>query len=147
MANEPNLANYELIEHELADGAIVYCLSRTTASKDFIDKWMTNEKQQESYDNLIAVVIRIIERGAASMSNSQKLRCIDAPLGLYEIKNFYKARRVMAVIRGEVVMLFEYEAHKGGNKKNDRKMMKRARQQAKIACALIEREFGEKYGN
>lgn len=138
---------YELVEHELADNVTVFCLSKRSSEKDFVDKWMMDAKQQESFDNFTAVITRIVQRGVISMGNSQKLRCVDGKLGLYEIKNYYKAKRVMAVFKEGAVLLFQYEAHKGGSSKNDPKMMKRARKLAEIACALLEEELGENNGN
>lgn len=79
---------YELVEHELADNVTVFCLSTKSSKKDFVDKWMADAKQQESFDNFTAVITRIAERGIMLMGNSQKLCCVDGKLGLYEIKNF-----------------------------------------------------------
>lgn len=53
----------------------------------------------------------------------------------------------MAVFKEDTVLLLQYDAHKGGNSKNDPKMMKRARKLADIACALLEEERGENNGN
>ena len=139
--------DYELVEHELAEGVKVFCLATRASEKDFVDKWGLDAGQQESFERFVSVVKRIGERGPLVMAKTQRLRCIDGNLGLYEIKNFYKAMRVMAVIRQNTVLLFRYEAHKGGAGNNDPKMMKRARQRAKTACELLEKELGEGYGN
>ncbi len=134
---------YVLTEEELADGITVLCLSSTTANGSFISKWMMSPKQHESFDNFTAVIRKIQERGPSDMIRSKKLRVIDGNLNLYEIKNFQKAQRVMAVIEGDIVLLLRYEAHKGGNDNNDPKIMKRARKAAEIAHALLEKEREE----
>ena len=138
---------YVLSEHLIDEAVVVYCVVAESSQRDFLDKWMANKQEQESLENFKAVVTRIAQHGITKMSNSTKVRCIDGNLDLYEIRNYFSTDRVMAVIRGEMVLLLRYEAHRGGNKKNSSKVMKRTMKLAKIAQELLEEEFGGKDGN
>lgn len=135
---------FALRQHDLDEHLIVYCLVHNSTRKDFLDRWMANRKQHESYLNFVATLKKVQKYGTRFSTASSKLSCVDSKLHLYEIKNFAAAKRVMAVIRNETVLLFEYEAHKGGNSNNDPEMMKRARKSAVVANCLIEEEFGDK---
>lgn len=128
-----------LIPYQLNDNVRCYALSNGNGSHSFVDEWWGNPRSAEKARSLLSTVLKISTNGLGWAMDARKVRRISS--GLYEIKNFSGAARVMAHIRvaETVVLLKPFQGHCGTGSIPTSIIASAARQQC-LVVELLEQE-------
>lgn len=112
-------------------------------NRDFWTDWKQDKRTLVIAKNFIELFIRIVNNGTRWAIATGKLKILDGNRGLIEMKNFGGVQRVLCYIHAEepvnMVMLEEFEGHKGGSK-IPASTMKRCSEKAAKARRLLEGE-------
>lgn len=134
---------YEIRSHEYADVEIL--VLAPVGKKDFLEKLRDNPKKR-GRASLIAIATRKVqERGVSKcIGRSNFVRMLDEGLCLAELKVAGKVIRVMchcpAIQDDKLVLLFDFDAHKGKSGKIPKSAMEKGRRLAKEAARLAKED-------
>lgn len=130
--------DYCLLEYSDPKGRPFWELTSSPDNSEF-QKLVRNPKSKITARKIIAQISKIYDYGLHATSGTSKLRCIDATLGLYELKGFDGVKREMiyALCEGpdKIVLLFGFRGHQGSG--NIQKEIKRGMRLASIAKELM----------
>lgn len=133
---------HEIRSHEY-DGTEILVLA-TVGKKDFLEKLSADSKKRDRAKLISLTVKKVHERGLAKcIGKSNFIRMLDDDLCLAELKVSGKVIRVMCycVANDElVVLLFDFDSHKGKSGKIPESVMKKGRRLAKKAAACLEED-------
>ena len=109
--------DHKLIKYSLDGRHVFWELTGSSRGKSELQKLMDNPRTKGSCHKLFSQIAKIIDYGVRTSCGTGKLRCLDAALGLYEIKGFDGVNREMAYILckepAQVVLLRWFKGHQG----------------------------------
>lgn len=131
--------DYRLIRYLDPQGRPFWELAPSSCKETEFQKLMQNPRTMNSVRKLIAQISKIMDYGIQKSCATSKLRCIDASIGLYEIKGFDEANREMAYVicksPAQIVLLHWFKGHQGSS--NISPEIKHAKPLALKAASLL----------
>jgi hypothetical protein len=129
---------YEIKRKHFSNKVSVLVLSQV-GKKDFIGGWYPKKK-----DRLKGLEVFLARIGKYSIEHAQKNGLIRylSELGLYELKNFFGADRIMCHIEESqgLILLFDFTGHQGKGSGIDRSVKEKAVRLKGIVLELLEKE-------
>lgn len=132
-------ADHKLIRYRLSERHEFWELAGAAQGSAELQKRMRDPRTRESCHKLFLQIGKIIDYGISVSCGTGKLRCLDAKMGLYEIKGFDGANREMAYIickePAQIVLLHWFRGHQGSG--NIQREMDACRKSALVASMLM----------
>jgi hypothetical protein len=129
---------YEIKRKYLSDVVSVLVLSKV-GKDDFIGDWIP--KKKDRLKGLEAILAHINNYSLDHVLRNKMLRYIPE-LGLYELKHYFGADRIMCHIdeKTGLILLFDFTGHKGQSSGVDRSVKEKAVRLKKVAREILRKE-------
>lgn len=129
---------YDLAPYELTGGFTVYVLVRE-GQEDFLAQMAGRPKTSGRAGLILTTLERIGAAGIGQSLRARFIRMLRADVGMVEVRVAGKVIRVMSYLHEgtDLVLLFDFDGHQGGNKV-PRQVMEKGERLARIARACME---------